>query len=243
VALLEARPPGEVRLLSTPNAGQARALNAAFRVSTGDIIGWLSSDDAYYDSDVVSDVVAAFLEHPKAAVVYGHAILIDADGYQLQTQWVPPPRVLGFEVPMHIFQPAAFIRRSALGDQLVDESFDIAMDTELWLRLGSAHPFVRLDRILAAERHHAARKSHTRSAVGEDELKRLAAAYGRAGERASDAWAPRWRIAFRLAGLSLVPSVERHPSTFAGALDSYLALAWRQSLLRRARMQSGSDTG
>jgi hypothetical protein len=210
-------------------------------VSTGEFIGWLSSDDAYYDAAVVSNVVATFLEHPEAALVYGHAVLIDTDGYQLQAQWVPPPRLPGLRAPMHIFQPAAFIRRSALGDTLVDDSYDIAMDTELWLRLARSHAFVRLNRILAAERHHAARKSHTRAEVGEAELSRLVAAYGASGARALDAWSPKWRIAFRLAGLVLVPAVQRNPSIFRGGLDSRWGLIRRQALLRRSQMRSGQE--
>jgi hypothetical protein len=241
VRLLEARPPGSLLLGSTPHVGQSRALNEAFRISTGEIIGWLSSDDAYYGSSVVSEVVAAFVKHPEAALVYGHAVLIDAAGLQLQMQWVPPPRLLGVPLPMHILQPAAFVRRSALTDKMVDESFDIAMDTELWLRLGSTHSVVRMDRILAAERHHAARKSHTGAAVGEEELRRLAVTYGPAGVRASDGRAPRWRLVYRLAGLTLIPRVERHPSTFEGGLDSPLALIRRQSLARRSAMRSASD--
>lgn len=240
VDVLAAWPGSRLRWSATPNQGQARALNEAFRMSSGEIIGWLSSDDAYYSRAVVRDVVAAFVRHPEAALVYGHAVLIDENGLQLHAEWVPPVHILGWQPPMHILQPAAFVRRSALGDAIVDESFDVAMDTELWLRLRGSHPFVRLDRILAAERHHPTRKSYTLEAVVAQEAGRLDRAYQPAGGRATHRRGKTWGVAFRLAGLTLVPRIERRPAGFDGDLDSRMALIRRQISVPRSRMVLGS---
>jgi len=240
IEVLAAWPGRHLRWLSTPNQGQARSLNEAFRMSSGAIIGWLSSDDAYYDRGVVREVVRAFARHPEAALVYGHAILIDEDGLQLHAQWVPPVQVLGWQPPMHILQPAAFVRRSALGSTMVDESFDLAMDTELWLRLRGAHRFIRLDRILAAERHHPSRKSYTLEAVALEEARRLDRAYQPAGGRATHRRSKRWGVAYRLAGLTLIPRIEPRPTAFDGNLDSRLALLRRQISVPRSRMASAS---
>ncbi len=106
---------------STQHVGQAGALNEAFRRSTGQIIGWLSSDDAYYDREVIGQVVKTFARHPSAGVVYGHAVLVDEAGLQLHAEWVPPPAVLGRHPPIQIYQPAAFVRRSAIDGDFVDE--------------------------------------------------------------------------------------------------------------------------
>lgn len=241
VELLAAWPDSDMRWKSGPNQGQARALNEAFRMSSGEIIGWLSSDDAYYDRGVVTAVVEAFAKHPEAALVYGHAVLINAGGLQLHAEWVPPVRILGWQPPMRIVQPAVFVRRAVLGDRFVDESYDIAMDTELWLRLRRSHPFVRLDRILAAERHHAARKSYTMGVAMADEARRLDGAFssGRGTSQHRRHWM--WGVAFRFAGLSLIPGVKPLPSGFEGNLDSRLGLVRRQILVRRSRMPVGPD--
>jgi glycosyltransferase involved in cell wall biosynthesis len=231
---------GRMRWQSTPNQGQARALNAAFRLSSGEIVGWLSSDDAYYGVTVVRDVVAAFARHPEAALVYGHAVLIDENSVQLQAEWVPPVSVLGWRPPMHILQPAAFVRRSALGDRIVDESFDVAMDTELWLRLRGPGRFVRVNGVLAAERHHPARKSETMTATLEDEMARLDRTYRPAGGRATHFRGRYWSIAFRLAGLALVPRMMHSPTAFDGHLDSRFALIRRQVSVPRTEMVAGS---
>jgi glycosyltransferase involved in cell wall biosynthesis len=236
VELLAARANNRLLWSSTPNVGQARALNEAFRRSRGEIIGWLSSDDAYYDQLVLRDVADAFRRHPDVGVVYGHAVLVDENGLQLHAEWVPPTHVLGRQVPMQIYQPAAFVRRSALGAIFVDESFDIAMDTELWLRLRDNWRLMRLNRILAAERHQPSRKSYALWSEGEAEAARLDQAYRPAGGRATHRRNRVWGIAYRLAGLALTPKVARIPAGFDGRLDSRLALIGRQIAVPRSRM-------
>jgi glycosyltransferase involved in cell wall biosynthesis len=58
---------------SEPDRGQSHALNKALAASTGEIIGWINSDDAYYDVDAVAAVAQCFARHPEVDVVYGHA--------------------------------------------------------------------------------------------------------------------------------------------------------------------------
>ena len=149
---------------SGPDSGQSDAINKAFRASSGDIIGWLNSDDAYFTRDVVARVVAIFDNQPEVGLVYGHAARVDADGRVLYVLWVPSAvtRLLarGYNP---VRQPAVFVRRSALGREvLVDPDFDYMMDRELWLHLSRRTRFHRLDRILAVDRHHALRKSWAR---------------------------------------------------------------------------------
>jgi glycosyltransferase involved in cell wall biosynthesis len=239
--LLSARAGERLRWMATPHVGQARALNEAFRMSSGEILGWLSSDDTYYDRAVISRVVDAFMRHPQAVLVYGHAVLIAEDGLQLNTQWVPPVDRFGWEPPMHILQPAAFVRRSAIEGSFVDEAYDLAMDTELWLRLRGRDRFVRLGRILAAERHHPTRKSYTREDIAFEEARRLDAAYRPAGGRPTHRRDRKWGIAYRLLGLTLIPRVARHPDAFDGHLDSRRALFRRQMSVPRSKMPSASN--
>ena len=240
VAVLEKWPSSRLRWLATENQGQARALNEAFGASDGEIIGWLSSDDAYYGCGALSDIVDAFARHPEAAVIYGHAVLVDENGLQLQAEWVPPVRVLGWELPMHILQPSAFVRRSALGDKFVDDSFDVAMDTELWLRLRGPHRLERLDRILAVERHHPTRKSYLLEAETDEEMGRLNQAYRPAGGRHTHRRGRFWGAAYRLMGLTLVPRMKSSPAGFDGYLDSRTALIRRQVSVPRSHMASAS---
>jgi len=207
VAVLEAAS-ASVRWRSEPDKGQSDAINKAFRESKGEIIGWINSDDAYFDCRVIEDVVAYFVAHPDVDVVYGHAAQIAEDGTIIWMIWVPwfMRRVL--RIVNFIGQPVAFIRRTALSDPMLDESYHFTMDYELWLRLDRAgHRFHRMSRITAVDRHQAARKGVTMTDVLHSDLGRLAETHGRGYPRGKAilSWCfYTWR---RFMGIFLIASI------------------------------------
>jgi glycosyltransferase involved in cell wall biosynthesis len=224
-----------LRWRSEPDRGQSDAINKAFAESRGSIIGWVNSDDAYFSPDVVAAAVDVFQRHPDVDVVYGHAALVDAAGLVLQLIWVPRFRYRMLKLHNFIVQPTAFVRRSALGITVVDEAYEFAMDRELWLRLGQASHFARLDRIVAIDRHQAGRKVYTRWPLVAEENRRLAAAYDAPDGPMARAQLKALKIAFRLAGVLLLPEARRRLA-FHGRVDSTLGLVRRQILTPRARM-------
>ena len=69
---------GQLRWVSEPDKGQSDAVNKGIRTATGDVIGWLNSDDIYYPGAV--KLAAEFLAaHPEFDAVYGMADYIAAD--------------------------------------------------------------------------------------------------------------------------------------------------------------------
>ena len=212
VAILEAAGDA-VRWESGPDEGQSHAVNKAFRLSRGEIIGWINSDDAYFDCHVVEDVVAYFEAHPDVDVVFGHCAQVDELGTIIWMIWVPrfSRRVLG--IVNFIGQPVAFVRRRALSDPMLDESFHFAMDYELWLRLDrEGRSFHRINRITAIDRHQKTRKSETIREVLHADLERLAESHGRAyppGKTALSWGFYTWR---RALGALLIPMI---PATLA----------------------------
>ena len=193
-----------------PDKGQSDAINKAFAESRGDVIGWINSDDAYFDCHVVEDVVACFLAHPDVDVVYGHAAQIAADGTIIWMIWVPwfTRRIL--RIVNFIGQPVAFIRRSALSEPMLDESYHFTMDYELWLRLDrQGRRFHRIPRITAVDRQQPARKGETMSDVLHSDLGRLAETHGRGyppGKRVLSWLFYTWR---RFMGIFLIPRIPR----------------------------------
>lgn len=167
-----------VRWVSEKDRGQSNALNKAFALSKGEIIGWLNSDDAYYDSRAVETAVEFFKRNPDADVAYGHAARVDADGRIVYFMYAPRFAYWRLKWGCFLIQPAVFIRRRAIEKQFVDESFHYAMDWELWLRLAQACRFHRIDRVLAIDRTHPGRKIKTWGDVLEKDTERLAASYG-----------------------------------------------------------------
>lgn len=213
---------------SEPDRGQSDAINKAFSLSHGEIIGWINSDDAYFDCRVVEDVVRAFQEHPEVDVVYGHLAQIAEDGTIIWLNWVPRFSRRLLTIVNFIGQPVAFIRRSALSEPMLDESYHFTMDYELWLRLANAGSrFMRIPRITAVDRHQAARKGVTMADVLESDLGRLEQSHGRGyprGKRVLSWGFYAWR---RAAGALLIPRVPRELA-FTGVRTSRRALVKRQ---------------
>lgn len=222
-----------IRWSSEPDEGQADAINKAFRESTGTIIGWLNSDDAYFDFSVVKRVVDYFSAHPEVDVVYGHAAQTTGDGHLIQLLWAPRfDRDLLGAVDF-IVQPAAFIRRSALAEPMLDASFHFAMDYELWLRLAdSNHRFARLDRVLAVDRHQPERKSSTIKDVYRDNLDRLARMYPMRLELQWEPMRSKFYRRQRLMGAMLIPGVRRDHLAFNAPADLKRGL-WRRQVMQR----------
>jgi glycosyltransferase involved in cell wall biosynthesis len=234
VDVLRTAPPN-VRWLSEPDRGQSHALNKAFAMSHGEIIGWLNSDDAYFERDAVARVVEVFSQHPEVDVVYGHAALVNADGLILHTMWVPPFSYWWLRRANFVIQPAAFIRRSALGDHIVDEEFDHSMDRELWLRLGAARRFARVDAILAIDRHQPNRKVYTQAHISRIDELRLIEVYGIPPNSRYRIPRKVMKAASRAVGMRLVRRASR-PAAFDGHVDSQQNLMIRQVAASRGSM-------
>lgn len=193
---------------SGPDRGQADAINKAFALSTGEIIGWINSDDAYFDDRVIEDVVRFFQRHPEVDVVYGHAAQVDGNGRIIWMIWVPPfwRRVL--KVTNLIGQPVAFIRRRALREPMLDETYQFAMDYELWLRLErEGRVFRRISRITAVDRHQPGRKSETIAEVLHSDFNRLAESHGRGYPRGKRVLSWGFYTLRRAMGAILVPRI------------------------------------
>lgn len=150
-----------VRWVSEPDRGQSHAINKAYKASSGEYIGWLNSDDAYVDRRSVESAIRVFESFPEVGVVYGHALLVNASDEVVQVMWAPPFLTSLFQYVNGFVQPAAFIRRSVLGDFVVDEHLDFVMDRDLWLRLAQKTTFRRVNLYTGLDRHQPLRKIHT----------------------------------------------------------------------------------
>ena len=210
VGILESASRDRLIWASEPDKGQSDAINRAFARSSGEIIGWLNSDDAYFSGEVVAAAVRVFEDHPEVGVVYGHAALVNAEGTVLHVMWTTSFASKLLRAYDLICQPTVFVRRSALGrDQFVDPAFDYMMDWELWLHLARRTRFQRLDRILAIDRHHLARKSYTRLDLAAHDQALIGQRYRIPELAANPILVRAAKIVVRLAGLSKVSEAAR----------------------------------
>jgi hypothetical protein len=123
------------RWASEPDDGQADAINRGFAHTSGEIMGYLNSDDLLLPGSLAY-VGRYFASHPEVDVIYGHRLIIDEHDRQIGS-WVLPPHddeelaLLDF-VP----QETLFWRRGAweAAGGRTDVSLRFAIDWDLLLR-------------------------------------------------------------------------------------------------------------
>lgn len=147
--------------VSEPDRGQAHAINKGFERATGQIIAWLNSDD-YYTPGALVRVVSEFESDATLEWVYGDCVLFSEPGGGSAPC---PSQPFQYETALRgaspICQPSAFFRRSLLDKTgVLDETFNLAMDYDLWLRaIKRTRPLYLAGTSLAVVSDHAGAKS------------------------------------------------------------------------------------
>lgn len=71
LAVLQARRGQLAALVSEADSGVYEALNKGLRLATGQVVGFLHSDDTFASSDSAAKVASAFDQYPEVCAVYG----------------------------------------------------------------------------------------------------------------------------------------------------------------------------
>lgn len=168
----------QLRWISEPDGGQSSALNKGFRLVRGEVLAWLNADDFYLPGAVAAAV--ASLQRSGAGLVYADILRCDEDGTNRRRV---PSQPWDFWLHINdrnrIWQPAAFFRRDAFeAAGRVNEEFHLAMDYDLWTRIGEKFPVERVDAVWAAERRHPNSKTSQHADDFYREDRRISRAYG-----------------------------------------------------------------
>jgi glycosyltransferase involved in cell wall biosynthesis len=170
-----------VRWVSERDEGQSDALNKGFARVTGDIVGWLNSDDLYRPG-ALGAVADAFSRHPETEWLHGRTDIIDAQGIEhrswvsLYKDWRCRHYSYRQLLTENFIQPNAVFWRKRLGERVggVRTDLHLAMDYDLWLRFAKESEPLFLDRSLACFRWYSTSKSGSRYIEQFREARRIA---------------------------------------------------------------------
>jgi glycosyltransferase involved in cell wall biosynthesis len=164
--------------VSEKDDGQTDALIKGFQHATGDIMGWLCSDDLLLPG-ALELVTRYFEEHPEVDAVYGDSLWIDGDGNYIRPKKEMAFRRLAFLFDHnYISQPSMFWRRS-LYEKVggLDSRFNLAMDADLWERFSQHTKIAHIPAYLSCMRYYPEQKTramHAKSLAEYDEIRRRA---------------------------------------------------------------------
>lgn len=123
-------------IISEKDNGQADAINKGFKLASGNLVGWINSDDVLYPS-CVEKIVNLYKEKPDGVIFYSSPIdVIDVSGKYVDK----------FDVNIsnrdsllfrnfNVAQPGSFYKRDIVEEINYLNNKPYCMDLDLWLRL------------------------------------------------------------------------------------------------------------
>ena len=166
---------------SSPDAGQAAAINEGVAKGSAPYVCWLNSDDWFLPNGL-QQLIGGLEKFPNAPAVYGRSWNVVEKTGNRSPVWVELFSERRLAVRCIVSQPASLVRRSAweaIGG--VDENLHMVMDYDLWWRLYlSAGPLQFLDGFVAVNREHEDTKTRTQRRLHYQEaMKVVRKHYGR----------------------------------------------------------------
>lgn len=124
-------------IISEPDTGIYNALNKGIKAATGDVIGFLHSDDFIQNNQVISSIAASF-SNPNLDGIYGDLNYVSAENHEkIIRKWTGKPfrqsRLKWGWMPAH---PTLFLKKEIYQQHgKFDETFRIAADYDFMLRI------------------------------------------------------------------------------------------------------------
>jgi len=145
---------GKLMYISEPDNGMYDAINKGFRMSSGDILAYLNSDDAYFPWTISTAVDR--LMNERVDLVCGDTLVQDVEGNTIRLSIWPRVSACYLKTGHLIAQPTVFMKRKMflnLGD--FGKEVKLLGDCEYWLRAMEANYRIEnVHELLAIECDH-----------------------------------------------------------------------------------------
>ena len=152
--------------VSERDRGQVDAINRGLHAATGDVVGWLNSDDVLLPG-ALARVADSFARHPAAEWLHGRCVIIDEHDREVR-RWISAYKhyrsrrhtLERFLTENYVSQMTVFWRR-ALHDEIgfLDPDIRYAFDYDLFLRLAERGAPLYIEDPIACFRWYATSKS------------------------------------------------------------------------------------
>jgi glycosyltransferase involved in cell wall biosynthesis len=158
---------------SGTDGGQSQAINKGFSLATGKIYAWINSDD-FYLPGAFAKVVKAFNRKNDIDIVVGAGDILTRDCKFLKhidSMEMNRTNLVEWHKDKWIMQQSCFWS-SRIWERSggVDESLELLMDFDLWLRFSALGKSLKLDDVLAIMRYYPEAKTVSlRTSVREEE--------------------------------------------------------------------------
>ncbi|MDP4268387.1 MAG: glycosyltransferase family 2 protein, partial [Bacteroidota bacterium] len=155
--------------ISEKDKGQSDAINKGFKVASGEIIGWLNSDDLYLRPDISRNdekstllcVAEAFTKNPEIDLIYGDVENFNDKG-ETEYYHVNEFEPLDFLKRVSIHQPSVFWRKKIIEETgYLDENLHYTMDYDLWMRIFFTYKTLKINKIISKFRIHNSSKTNS----------------------------------------------------------------------------------
>ena len=137
--------------ISEPDKGQSDALNKGFRMASGEVIGWLNSDE-YYKKNAFKVISNEFINNSDIDIVYGDINFVDENLNLIRTKKeIDFNKWILLYYGCYISTAATFFRRKIFDDgNFLDINYHYTMDFEFFVRLSTkGYKFKHINKTLA----------------------------------------------------------------------------------------------
>ncbi len=125
----------QTRLISQSDDGIYDAMNKGLVLASGEVVGFLNSDDLYADASVLEKIANAF-QDPTVEACYADLVYVSQDNRRVVRYWKSRPFIRGdFAKGWCPAHPTFYVRKSVIERLgLFDQSYKLAADVEFMMR-------------------------------------------------------------------------------------------------------------